>query len=107
MKTVLLFGVFSILMLDGCSETKYIYVEPEYPTLTAPINVQPLKNVYVRKGCLFIDIHNTNLCNDDLKVVLTQINKYKVNQSTCIKMIQEYDNFKNEYDANRNKTTSR
>ena len=92
MKYLLL--IISILIFTGCTETKYVFVKPEYPTLKAPREVKTNDSIVVRKRCLFINDSNTSLCDKDLEVVLTQINKYKVNQSTCTKMVNEYDDFK-------------
>ena len=86
--------LISILLFTGCTETKYVFVKPEYPTLKAPREVKTNDSIVVRDRCLFINDTNTNLCNEDLEIVLTQINKYKVNQTTCTKMVSEYDDFK-------------
>ena len=77
MKKILLITLLA-LFFAGC-QTKYVYIQPEYPKLKAPNEVKAPKNIIVRKRCLFIEDHNTSLCNEDLKIVLTTINKYKVN----------------------------
>ena len=86
--------LLSILLFTGCTEIKYVFVKPEYPTLKAPREVRTNDSIIVRDRCLFINDNNTSLCNEDLEIVLTQINKYKVNQVTCTKMVSEYDGFK-------------
>jgi len=91
--------VTSLLFLTGCGPTKYIYIQPEYPRLTAPRSVPAFNGAYLRKGCLWIGVRNTNLCGDDLKIVLSQIEKLRVNEKTCKAKVASYNEFV------RNKTT--
>jgi len=85
--------LITILFLTGCGPTKYIYIQPEYPKLTAPRKVPDIDGAYLRKECLWLGLRNTNLCGDDLKVVLSQIDKLRVNEKTCEAKVASYNEF--------------
>jgi len=84
---------FFLIFLSGCGTAKYIYIQPEYPILNAPRKVPEIKGAYLRKECLWFRDHNTNLCKDDLKVILTQIEKLRENERTCQKKMASYNEF--------------
>jgi len=84
---------FSLMMLSGCGSDKYIYIKPEYPIITAPRSVPLIDGAFVRKGCLWIEKHNTMLCDNDLKLVLTQIDKLRENEKTCQRKADSYNEF--------------
>ena len=106
--TVMLLVNFSVSLLiistsiltTGCTMTRTVYVEPEYPVLTKPIKVRKLKDTYVQNGCLYIKEKNSNLCDDDLKVVLTQVRNLRINEETCDREISSY----NKWVTDQNKT---
>ena len=85
-------GIF-ILFFSGCGSAKYIYIQPEYPILSSPRQVPEIKGAYLRAECLWFNDHNTNLCKNDLKVVLTQIEKLRENEKTCQKKLASYNDF--------------
>ena len=82
----------TMFLMTGCSK-EYVYVHPEYPKLTAPRKVPEIKGAFIRKECLWLKNHNTNLCGNDLKVVLVQIKKLRVNEKICIEKINSYNEF--------------
>lgn len=106
--SVMLLVNFSISLLiistsiiaTGCTSTRTVYVEPEYPVIPKVIKVRKLKDTYVQNGCLYIKEKNSNLCDDDLKVVLTQVRNLRINEETCNREISSY----NKWVQDQNKT---
>jgi len=84
--------IITLLFLSGCGK-EYIFVDPVYPKLSAPRKVPKLENTFVRKGCLWYKNHNTNLCGEDLKVILTHIKKLRSNEDVCQAKIEAYNGF--------------
>jgi len=96
MKRFLIFLIvfFSSLMIIGCTRTVYVYPEQNFPTLEAPNKVVSNYDSYIWKKCLYINDHNTSLCNDDLNKVITTVNQLRINEKTCSKTIKIYNEFK-------------
>lgn len=87
------FIVVITLFLSGCGSEKYIYIQPEYPLLSSPRKVPEINGAYLRKECMWFGDHNTNLCGNDLKLILTQIEKLRENEKTCQKKMVSYNEF--------------
>jgi len=91
MKRILLLIPF-ILFLNGCGQTKYIYVKPTYPKIQVPREVPGLK-VKIRNGCMWKDNHNTNLCGEDLQEILLLITNLRTNEKVLRQNVRSYHNF--------------
>jgi len=92
-KYLLIASVISIL-LNGCFETtKYVYIQPEYTKLKAPRTVSKVDNSFIRNECLWLDNHSTNLCGNDLSIIMNQIISLRNNEKTCINVIHSYNEF--------------
>lgn len=97
----LIFKIFIVVLvwvsLVGCTRTVYVYPQQEYPELQAPAKVVSNYDSYIWKKCLYINDHNTSLCGDDLKKVLTTIKSLRTNEKACSEVINVYNDFvKNE-----------
>ena len=85
-------ALFAVFMLSGCvTKTHTIYVNPDFPNLPQIQKVPQTQNTYIQEGCLYFDKRNSNLCGDDLIVVLKQIKKLRTNEDTCLKVTDEYN----------------
>ena len=103
MKTIIKIGLSTLLVLvmSGCvTKTHTIYVNPEYPELPTINKVANTNNTFILDGCLHINEKNSNLCDDDLSLVLGQIKKLRINEKTCIKANDTY----NKWVADQNAT---
>lgn len=80
------------IFLSGCM-TEYVYIKPEYPSISEPREVQYTPGAKIRKGCLFLYENNTSLCGNDLKVILTTIGDLRTNDATFRKNIASYNDF--------------
>jgi len=95
--------IFSIFLFSGCTEHHYHYIHPEYPTFPKIEKVPEVENAFIYNGCLYFNKKNTNLCGEDLKIVLTQIKKLRINENTCIKILNTYDEFVENQEQNATK----
>jgi len=91
MKKMFFISFLSLFILSGCGK-EYVYVKPSYPVLKYPKKVEPLHGK-IKNGCLYLDNHNTNLCGDDLKIILKQFKKYQINEKFCTENIESYNKF--------------
>jgi len=96
-------AMFLSIFFNGCTAHHYHFIYPEYPDLPKIEKVSEVKNATIRDGCLYFDENNTNLCGDNLKIVLTQIEKLRINETTCETLLNKYNKFIKEQKENRKK----
>ncbi len=100
---IISFAMFVALFFSGCTKHHYHYVHSEYPDMPRIEKVIEVDNATVQGGCLYLDNESTNLCGNDLKVVLTQIKKLRINEDTYDKLLNNYNEFVAEQLATRKK----
>ena len=87
-----IFLIVSAIILSGCG-TRFVYVDPVYPKISQPRKVPHTNGAFVRDRCLWLDKKNTNLCDNDLKIVLRTIQDLRTNDATFRKNIVSYNVF--------------
>ncbi len=88
-----LMGLLLIIGFGGCTHTVYVYPEQTFPELRAPAKVESKYESYIWQKCLYINDHNTSLCNDDLNKVITTVQQLRTNEETCSQVIDVYNEF--------------
>ncbi len=91
MKT--LFYTITLFLIIGCSENQPIIIQPKYPLIETPREVQPISGTFLRNGCLWIVDHNSNLCGNDYILISSVIKNLRINDSTMRKSIKSYNDF--------------
>lgn len=90
-----------VFMFSGCVvKNNYEYIEPEYPVMPKIHKVPETTNTFVQGGCLYFDERNSNLCGDDLIVILSQIKKLRINEDTCEQLTIDYNRWVEEKKEN-------
>lgn len=92
MKKLIIVMVALVIGLSGCSP-KFVYIDPEYPKIAVPRKVPYTEGALIRERCLWLNKNNTNLCGNDLKVILTTIDDLRTNDATFRKNIASYNAF--------------
>ena len=95
--------MFFILIFSGCTKHHYHYIYSEYPDMPVIEKVAEVDNAFVKNGCLYFEQKNTNLCGEDLKIVLTQIELLRINEDTYQTVLNSYSEFVVEQKATRKK----
>jgi len=95
MKKLIMFviSIVMVVVFGGCTRTVYVYPEQNFPELHAPKKVVSGYDSYIWQKCLFINDHNTSLCNDDLNKVMTTVKKLRINEETCSNVVDVYNDY--------------
>lgn len=89
---VIILPLVIIFSLSGCAKDNYIFVKPSYPIISVP-NKVPEVDAEVKNRCLWLNDHNTNLCNEDLREILVLIKDLRTNEMVYRKNIHNYNEF--------------
>ena len=88
----MIFLLATVFLLSGCG-TRFVYIDPTYPRIAQPRIVPHTTGAFVRDRCLWLNNSNTNLCDNDLKVILRTIQDLRINDATFRKNIASYNDF--------------